>query len=70
MVCTRRQLGDPNPHAFTPGRPAPGVPTLPTPPPPYVEGDGYPPDPGAARLGTRTCGTTAIPVGNHFCTNS
>ena len=46
MVGTRRQLGNPNPHAFTPGRPAPGTPTLPTPPPPYVEGGGYPPAPG------------------------
>jgi hypothetical protein len=41
MVCTRRQLGNPNPHVFTPG-----VPTLPTPPPPFVEGGGYPPAPG------------------------
>jgi hypothetical protein len=66
MVGTRRQLGNPNPHAFTPGRPAPGTPTLPTPPSPYVESQ----PPGAARLGTRTYDTTESPAGNHFCINS
>jgi hypothetical protein len=69
-VGTRRQIGNPNPHAFTPEQPAPGTPTLPTPPPPYVEGGGYPPAPGAARLGTRTYGTTESPAGNNFCINS
>jgi hypothetical protein len=38
LCQTRCRLGNPIPRALTPGRPAPSVATLPTPPPPYVEG--------------------------------
>jgi hypothetical protein len=46
MVGTRRQLGNPNHHAFTPGRPAPGTPNLPKTPATLCGGGGYPPAPG------------------------